>query len=127
MKRTLKKWLYALAFNVGALYATIALLESVSFTGGWVFFLITGAMIGILNVLLKPFIKFVAFPLIFFSAGLFLIIINALILWFTDELLEIMDFTNIDFIIEGPVNFVLAAIIFGLVNWFEHWLLKRTR
>lgn len=112
---------------MGALYATIALLESVSFTGGWVFFLITGAMIGILNVLLKPFIKFVAFPLIFFSAGLFLIIINALILWFTDELLEIMDFTNIDFIIEGPVNFVLAAIIFGLVNWFEHWLLKRTR
>ena len=53
--------------------------------------------------------------------------INAIILWFTDELLEIFDFTGIDFQIEGIVNFVLAAIIFGIANWFGHWLLKRTR
>lgn len=127
MKRTLKKLAYALAFNIGALYVTISLLPEVGFTGGWVFFVVTGALIGFLNWFLKPLLRFVAFPLIFFSAGLFLIIINSLIIWFTDELLEVFDLTNIDFQIEGALNYLFAAIIFGLVNWFEHWLLKRTR
>ena len=127
MKRTAHKIAYSIAFNAAALFATINLLESVDYTGGWVFFIITGALIGILNHLVKPLLKFVSFPLIFFSAGLFLIIINAAILWITDQLLMILDFTNIDFIIEGPVNFVLAAIIFGITNWFAHWLLKQSR
>ena len=127
MNRTLKKLAYSLGFNVGALYVVISLLDNVGYTGGWTFFIVTGALIGTLNYLLKPILKFVSFPLIFFSAGFFLIVINAVILWISNELLEIFDFTNIDFVIEGPVNFVLAAIVFGLVNWFEHWLLKRTK
>ncbi len=127
MKRTFKKISLALAFNVGALYLTIFLLENVSFTGGWVFFVVTGIIIGLLNVLLKPILKFVSMPLIFFSAGLFLTVINAAILWITDQLLEILDFTNIDLIVDGALNFLLAAIIFGLINWFEHWLFKRLK
>ncbi len=127
MKRKLKKLGFSLAFNVGALLLTIEFLESVTYTGGWAFFLITGALIGLLNVLLKPILKFIAMPLIFFSAGLFLIVINAAILWITDELLEILDFTDVDLIIEGPITFLLAAVIFGLINWFEHWLFKRLK
>ncbi len=84
-------------------------------------------MIGLLNLLLKPILKFVSMPLIFFSAGFFLIVINAAILWITDQLLEILDFTNIDFQIEGILNFLLAAIIFGITNWFAHWLFKRLK
>jgi uncharacterized membrane protein YvlD (DUF360 family) len=127
VKRKLKKLGFSLAFNVGALLLTIEFLESVTYTGGWAFFLITGALIGLLNVLLKPILKFIAMPLIFFSAGLFLIVINAAILWITDELLEILDFTDVDLIIEGPITFLLAAVIFGLINWFEHWLFKRLK
>lgn len=124
MKRKLKKIGYSLAFNIGALLITIELLDSVTYTGGWVFFLVAGTIIGLLNVLLKPILKFMAMPLIFFSAGLFLIVINAIILWMTDKILEILDFSNINLIIDGPLTFLLASIIFGLVNWFEHWLFK---
>lgn len=124
MKRNLKKIGYSLAFNIGALLVTIELLESVTYKGGWVFFVVTGTIIGLLNVLLKPILKFMAMPLIFFSAGLFLIVINAFILWMTDQILEILDFTNINLVINGPLNLFLASIIFGLINWFEHWLFK---
>ncbi|MBT5016654.1 phage holin family protein [Candidatus Peregrinibacteria bacterium] len=127
MKRTLKKIGFSLAFNIGALYLTISLLEEISFTGGWAFFVVTGVLIGLLNVILKPILKFVSMPLIFFSAGFFLIVINAAILWIADQLLAILDFTNIDFVISGALNFLLAAIIFGLINWFEHWLFKRLK
>lgn len=125
--RTLKKILFPLAFNMGALYVVTQLIEGVTYTGGWVFFAVAGLTIGLLNVLVKPFLKFLSIPLILFSGGLFLIVINAAILWLTDQLLEIFDFTNIDFQIEGVVSLVLAALVFGLVNWFEHWIFKRVR
>ena len=125
--RSLKHLLLKLAFNIGALYVVTQLIEGVTYTGGWVFFGVAGLTIGILNALVKPFLKFLSIPLILFSVGLFLIFINAAILWLTDRLLEVFDFTNIDFQIAGVVNLVLAALVFGLVNWFEHWVFKRVR
>lgn len=125
MIRTLKKIGWNIAFNMGALFIMVELLESVTYSGGWAFFLVTGATIGFLNTFVKPLMKFLALPLVFMSAGFFIIVLNALILWITDQLLELFDFSGIDFQIEGAVNFVLAALIFGLVNWFEHWLFKR--
>lgn len=123
--RTLKKIAWTLGFNIGALYMTVELLGGVNYTGGWAFFLVTGALIGLLNTFVRPLLKFLSLPLVMLSAGLFLIVLNALILWLTDQLLALLDFTAIDLQIEGAVNFVLAALVFGLVNWFEHWLFKR--
>lgn len=125
--RTLKKIAWSIAFNMGALYVVVELLDSVTYSGGWLFFLVAGATIGFLNTFLLPLLRFISLPLVFVSAGLFLIVLNALILWLTDQLLEILDFTTIDFQINGALNFVLAALIFGLTNWFEHFLFKRLR
>jgi len=127
MQRTLKKLGFSIAFNMGALYVAVELLEEVNYTGGWLFFVIAGAIIGFLNIFVKPILKFLSLPLIFVSAGFFLIVINAMIIWFTDKALEVLDFSNIDFQIQGVLNFILVAVIFGLVNWFEHWLFKRSR
>lgn len=127
MNRSLQHLLYSLGFNVTALYVTIELLDGVDYTGGWQFFVITGFLIGLLNSFVKPVLKFLSIPVIFLSGGLFLILINGIILWLTDELLEILDFTHIDFIVEGLVNFIFAGIIFGIANWFGHWFLKRSR
>lgn len=127
MNHTLQRFLYSLGFNVVALYATVELITDVSYTGGWQFFVITGILIGGLNTFVKPFLKFLSIPVIFMSGGLFLILINGIILWLTDNLLEIFDFTGIDFQIEGLVNYIFAGIIFGIANWFGHWFLKRSR
>jgi len=127
MNHTLQRFLYSLGFNIAALYATVELITDVSYTGGWQFFVITGILIGGLNTFVKPFLKFLSIPVIFMSGGLFLILINGIILWLTDNLLEIFDFTGIDFQIEGLVNYIFAGIIFGIANWFGHWFLKRSR
>lgn len=125
--RKLKKIAWSIAFNMGALYVMVQVLDSITYSGGWAFFLVAGVTIGFLNTFLLPLLKFISLPLVFVSAGLFLIVLNAVILWLTDELLEILDFTTIDFQINGALNFVLAALIFGLTNWFEHFLFKRLR
>jgi len=125
--RSLQRLSYSLAFNVAALYVAIELLDGVGYTGGWQFFVITGFLIGFLNFFVKPLLKFLSIPLIFFTGGLFLILLNGIILWLTDNLLEILDFTGIDFQIEGVVNFVFAGVIFGITNWFAHWFMKQSR
>lgn len=123
----LKKIGFGILFNVGALYVVTELLDKVTYSGGWKFFLLAGAVMGLLNTFLKPLIRFLSLPFIFVSGGLFLILINAFILWLTMRWIEVMDFTGIDFHVEGALTFVLAAFLFGLINWLEHWLFKRVR
>ncbi|HAU39701.1 MAG: hypothetical protein UV80_C0002G0258 [Candidatus Peregrinibacteria bacterium GW2011_GWF2_43_17] len=125
MIRQLKKLAFGILVNMGALWAISLILDGFQYAGGWVFLVIAGILIGALNTLVKPIIKLLSFPLVFFSAGLFLIIINAAMLAILDYVLEVMDFTGIDLQVEGTLTYLWAAIIFGLVNWLENWILKK--
>ena len=123
----LKRIAFGIAVNMGALWITSLLLDKFSFTGGIPFLLVAGTLIGVLNYLVKPIVKLLSFPMIFFSAGLFLMVINALMLVILDYLLSVLDFTGIDLQVDGTLTYLWAAVIFGLVNWLEHWMLKRSR
>lgn len=120
----LKRTGLAIGINMGALWATSMVLDKFSYEGGIVFLLIAGILMGILNSCMKPIIKLLSFPLIFFSAGLFLIVINALILYLLDYILAVLDFTGVNLTIDGTLTYLWAAIILGVVNWFERWVLK---
>lgn len=125
MTRQLKKLAFGILINMGALWGVSLILDKFQYTGGWIFLLIAGVLIGLLNALVKPIIKLLSFPLVFFSAGLFLIVINAAMLAILDYVLGVLDFTNIDLQVEGVLTYLWAAIIFGLVNWLENWILKK--
>ncbi|MBU1019198.1 MAG: phage holin family protein [Patescibacteria group bacterium] len=121
----LRRLFFGMAVNIGALWVTSLLLTNFNFEGGITFLLIAGLLLGILNTLAKPVMKLLSFPLIFISAGLFLIVINALMLGVLDYLFDILDITGVSLQVEGALTYLWAAIIFGLVNWLEHWMLKR--
>ncbi|OGJ51979.1 hypothetical protein A2335_03060 [Candidatus Peregrinibacteria bacterium RIFOXYB2_FULL_32_7] len=120
----IKRIIIGLLVNMGALYIVIEILNGVDFTGGIYFFLLTGVIIGLLNNILKPILKLLSLPFILISMGLFLVIINSFILYFVDYMLEILDFANIDLIVTDRLDYLLAAIIFGIANWIERFLLK---
>lgn len=50
--------------------------------------LIASLLLGILNAFLKPFLMLIALPLIVFSAGLFMFVINALLLYLVGSILK---------------------------------------
>ena len=120
----LRRSFIAIVVNAGALWVTSLLLDSFSFEGGITFLIIGSIVLGLLNTLAKPVIKLLSFPLIFVSAGLFLVVINAVILHLMDYLFYTMDIAGVDMHVEGTLTYVWAALIFGLVNWLEHWILK---
>lgn len=116
--------LYSLLVNGLALFLASRVLDGLIFTGGIPTYLIVGAIVGALNIVAKPILKILSFPLIFLTGGLFLIVINALILYFAQHLLTIMDFTGLSMTVDKPLTYLFAAAIFGVANWLIHWFLK---
>lgn len=120
----LRRTFVAIVINGGAFLVTSLLLNNFGYEGGITFLVIAGVALGLLNTVVKPLIKLLSFPLIFVSAGLFLIVINALVLGILDYVFDVLDITGVTMIVDGTLTYLWAAIIFGLVNWLEHWILK---
>lgn len=95
--------------NITGVYASVWLVPGFMISGGNRNFIIAGTLLGLLNLTVKPILKAFTFPLIIISLGLFLIVINSLILWLTAYL-----FPSI--IIAGPTALILAAVIISIVN-----------
>lgn len=82
---------------------------SISFTGSVLELLLAGAVIGIVNGVLRPVIRLLSLPLIILTAGLFGILINIGLLWFADYLLP-------DLSINGIVPLLITTIILAAVH-----------
>ncbi len=120
----IRKLLLGIVLNTLALYAVTQIVTEVSYTGGIVFLITAGVLIGFLNAFVKPIMKIFSFPLVFLTGGLFLIVINAFLLWFTNFVFDILAIENFDLVIAGIKNYAFAGAVFGIVNWFAHWLVK---
>jgi putative membrane protein len=77
---------------------------------GWTSYLLIALIFAAVNLLVKPVLKLLSFPLLLLTLGLFLIVINAalfgLTAWLTDRL-------SVDGV--GPA--VIAALIISAVTW----------
>jgi putative membrane protein len=119
----LLKFIGWLATNVVALGAACVIFDGIGFTGssGWgevsdnVWSLLFVALIlGIVNSFVSPVIKFLSIPFIIITLGLFLLLINALMLLFTEWLAGLFD---LDFYVDGFWNAVGGAIVITIVTW----------
>ncbi|MEK7528301.1 MAG: phage holin family protein [Patescibacteria group bacterium] len=116
----LKRVLLGVLLNGAALYGLVYLLDDVNYKGGIAFFVIGGIVIGILNTMVKPILRVAAFPMIFMTAGLFMIVINTIILWLTREIIDIISYRDVVFEISGIVTFFVSGFLIGIINWIEH-------
>ena len=66
-------------------------------------------MLSLLNVTLRPILKFLAFPLTVITLGLFLLVINALVLMVTSALVP-------GFRVRGFLNAVLGSLLLTLLT-----------
>ncbi|MFA5855550.1 MAG: phage holin family protein [Candidatus Gracilibacteria bacterium] len=110
--------------NAVALLIISRLLSGFVFEGGYLAPILVAAILSILNFILKPVIKLLSFPLIFITGGLFLIVINAFLIYLSSYLLRVMDISGTALHVESILTYVFAAIILGVANWLIHWFLK---
>jgi len=95
--------------NSVALYAAYYFVPGFIVAGGIKEYLLAGILFGLLNKIVKPPIKLLTMPLIILTLGLFLVVINALMLWLVDYAFDFV-------IIESITALVWATIITAFVN-----------
>lgn len=88
MSPKLKKFLASWAINTLAVGLAGLILHNHIHWQRPIYLLAASLLLGILNAILKPIITFVAFPLVFLTLGLFMFVINGLLLYFVGFLLS---------------------------------------
>ncbi|MGY0060064.1 phage holin family protein [Streptomyces sp. LZ34] len=111
--------------NAGALWVAIWLLKDITLpgdnTGRKAITLILVALVfGLVNVVVKPVVKLLAFPLFILTLGLITLVINALMLLLTSWLANKLDLA---FHVEGFGTAVIGALIISIVSWALHVVL----
>ncbi|MER5809162.1 phage holin family protein [Streptomyces sp. NPDC002033] len=106
--------------NAAALAVAVWLLSGItlddgSSTGRRTLTLILVALVfGLVNLIVKPVVKLLSFPLFVLTLGLFTLVVNALMLLLTSWLAKQF---NLSFHVDGFWTAVLGGLIISLVSW----------
>ena len=106
-------FLVRLVVNAAALSAASRLVDGVYFDGDWLTLAGVALVFGIVNAIIKPVTKFVTFPLIILTFGLFLFVINGLRLILTSR---ICGWFGLGFSVVGFRAAFLGALVVSVVN-----------
>ena len=117
-----------LLINAGALYVAVLLVPNLDFAfeseNAWLKFLLVAFIFGLVNTFVRPVLRLLTFPITMMTLGLFLIVINALMLLLTDA---ISDELNLGLVVGDFLAALLGAIIIALVGFVLSLLIGTTR
>ena len=118
MKQQFTFFLIRWLINSVAIWVAVAILSTGDFatsTASLATFLLAGLAFSIVNVLLRPIIVIFSLPAILLTLGLFMIVINGIMVYVALALIPSIDITFIGAILAGMIvsltNYVLSSII----------------
>ncbi|PSL42752.1 putative membrane protein [Salsuginibacillus halophilus] len=85
--------------------------------GGFGAAIVAAVLLGLANAVVKPILVILTLPITVVTLGLFLFVINALIL------MAIASLMGDAFVIDGFGMALLAAVLISLLNLFIHWFI----
>jgi len=100
--------LWRLVINALALWVATQVVNGITFKGDWLLLVGVSLVFGVLNVVLRPILKFLTLPFFIVTLGLFTFVLNAFMLWLTGVVSMALGF---GFDVDGPG----AALVGGLV------------
>ncbi|MBC7375473.1 MAG: phage holin family protein [Frankiales bacterium] len=94
----------------GAVWVVAAVVPGVTVRQGVGSYLLIALVFAVVNVVVKPVLKLLSFPLLLLTLGLFLIVINAALLGLTALLTDRLSVDGF-----GPA--VIASLVISAVTW----------
>lgn len=107
------KFLLRLLVTAAALWAAVSLVPGIHYEGHWLGLLGVALVFGAVNATVRPFLKLLTCPLVFLTLGLFIFVLNALMLWLTAGLAGLL---GLGFHVDGFWAALVGAIIVGVVS-----------
>lgn len=112
--RILLRWFIC---SLGLWVAAGILGQRITFGSEFGAVIIAGLLLALLNTIIKPVVVILSLPAILFSLGLFMIVINGLMVLFVSWLYDGLEVTNF-----GAA--MLAGMVIGLVNYLVTTILE---
>lgn len=115
--------------NALALAVAIWLLDDITLTGSdrndrLLSLLVVGAILGVINAVVRPVVRFLSLPLIILTLGLMLVVINALMLLLLSKISETLE---LGFHVEGFWTAVLGGIVVSIATMVIDAILPEPR
>ena len=99
-------------------------LMSIQGTSAWFAFAVMAAVIGLVNIFIRPVLKVLSCAFIILTVGLFMLVINAFLLWFSSWIC--LQF-NVNFIVQWPWGALWGSIIVSIVSFIVHLFIREGR
>lgn len=107
------KFILRLLVTAAALWAAVLLVPGIDYTGPWLHLLVVALVFGVVNALVRPILVYLSCPIIVLTLGLFMLVLNALMLWLTGALSGAL---GIAFEVRGFLPAFLGGLVVGLVS-----------
>lgn len=106
--------IYTILINSVAVYITAKILQGVE-VKDFVTAIVVAVVLALVNTFIKPVILFFTLPVTIITLGLFILVINALMIMIVDSLME-------DFSVKNFGWAILFGIALSIVNGILFWL-----
>jgi len=106
-----------LIINAFALTGAAYFVDGIDLRGGYLDVLLVAFVFGLVNALVKPIVFFFSLPFLFFTLGLFYLVINGAMLLLTAELAD-------NFAVRGIWPAVVGSVVISIISMLLSILLK---
>jgi putative membrane protein len=108
-----------------ALYVAVLILPdsliSVQGSDAWLAFSVMAIVLGLVNIFIRPILKFLSCGFIILTLGLFMLVINAFLLWFSSWICQQI---GIGFFVQIPWGAFWGSIIVSAVSFVFHLFIR---
>jgi putative membrane protein len=119
------KLLLRLLVTAASLWVATKFVPGISFTGeNYAALLGVALVFGIVNTIIRPILKLFAFPVVLLTLGLFLFVINGLMLLLTSYLSSRLGF---GFHVDGVVAAIIGSLVVSVTAGVLHFVLGTNR
>ena len=106
-------FLLQLLINAAALWVAIQLVDGISHTGSWWSLMLVALVFGVINASVRPLVKLLSLPILIVTLGVFIFVINALMLRLTSWVSGLL---GLGFHVEGFWAAFLGGLIVSIVS-----------
>src|SRR4030066_1267271 len=120
----MKFFIHWLITVIALFVATLLLpdsLMSVQGTSAWLAFAVMGIVPRLVNIFIRPILKFLSCGFIILSVGLFMLVINAFVLWFSSWICQQI---GVGFVVQWPWGAFWGSIIVSVVSFVFHLFIQ---
>lgn len=107
------RFLIRLLITAAALWVAVQLIDGIDYTGPLLHLLAVALVFGVVNAFVRPVLVMLTCPLIALTLGLFVLVLNALMLLLTSALATAL---GLQFRVDGFLPAVIGGLVIGITS-----------